>query len=357
MKKCLHYIYIFAIAFIFISNLFVIKVNSQTLLKGGISAVIEKGKIIELNLSTPLNFYFSQEGDKVAGFINEDILIGDGSYIPKGSRIEGTITGVKAPQNFGRDGAFEIEFNELITPLGDRLPLFAAVSTDTVKSYKKIADILSYDSALVAYGSVNGFIGGIQYGGIPLAIGSHGISLLASTGVGAGAGVIGSVRRKGKIPVIANNINIPIVLKSDLYFFSDLPKTVNAKKSGETEYKGFRFFPAVKKEEIDLSINQILHEHSKLYGGYILLKFTIKNNSRNPISLSNFVLLNKSKNEQLHPDLLLSGIESLKQINSMDEYNASLAFLISDKIDKYTLVLLDSLDRSEVASVPLKKKD
>src|SRR3989338_6677259 len=102
MKKCLHYIYIFAIAFVFISNSFVMKAYSQTLLKGGISAVIEKGKIIELNLSTPLNFYFSQEGDKVAGFINEDILIGDGSYIPKGSRIEGTITSVKAPKNFGR---------------------------------------------------------------------------------------------------------------------------------------------------------------------------------------------------------------------------------------------------------------
>ena len=254
MKKCLHYIYIFAIAFVFISNSFVMKAYSQTLLKGGISAVIEKGKIIELNLSTPLNFYFSQEGDKVAGFINEDILIGDGSYIPKGSRIEGTITSVKAPKNFGRDGAFEIEFNELITPLGDRLPLFATVSTDTVKSYEKVADILSYDSALVAYGSVNGFIAGIQYGGIPLAIGSHGISLLASTGVGAGAGIIGSVRRKGKIPVVTNNINIPIVLKSNLYFFSELPKTVGADqvsaqaKNEAAEYKGFRFSPSVRKD-------------------------------------------------------------------------------------------------------------
>ena len=170
-----------------------LEAQAQEVLKGGVSEVIGKGQTLEINLSTPINFYFSQSGDKVAAFLREDILIGEKLFIPKGSRLEGIITEIKKPKKFGQDGAFEIDFNEIITPDGLTVPMYASCSTDTTGKAEKVADILSYDAALIAYGGLNGAIAGLQYGGIPLALTSHGLSVLAGGALGTGAGIIGSI--------------------------------------------------------------------------------------------------------------------------------------------------------------------
>ena len=247
------------------------QVWSQTVLKGKVAAVAEKGNVIEVSFSTPINFYFTEIGDMVGAYIEEDILIGDDLYIPKGSRIEGIITSIKSPKSFGRSGAFEIDFNQIVTPENITIPVYASVSTDISGATKKIADILTYDSALVAYGSVHGVIAGLQYGGLPLAISTHGISLLAGAGVGAGAGIIGSVVREGNIPTVLTGLDNSIVLKSDFYIFGDLPSLKNKKLKEKEEYKGFRFFPALRKEEIELKIISVRKEHSKEYGDYSLI--------------------------------------------------------------------------------------
>ncbi|OGI20956.1 MAG: hypothetical protein A3B68_08590 [Candidatus Melainabacteria bacterium RIFCSPHIGHO2_02_FULL_34_12] len=334
-----------------------ISANSQTLLKGGVRTVIQKGQVLEINLSTPINFYFSQEGDKVAAFLREDIVIGKNFYIPKGSRLDGIVTAVNQPKNFGRDGSFEIDFNEIITPGGQTIPIYASVSTDISKSLEKVADILTYDAALVAYGSVHGLVAGLQYGGIPLAVASHGISLLAGSSVGAGAGVIGSAVRKGKIPRVLNSINIPVTLKNDFYVFGETPAVVaDTRPAQENEYKGFRFFRPIEKNEINLLISKINNKHSKTYGDYVIVEFKIQNNSKNPISLSDFILINKKNDEVLHADLLLSGNDALKIIYPSTELNASLAFIASYNEKDFLLALLDSLDRSEVLKIPLKEQ-
>ena len=357
MKK---YLCFFLTVLIFFSSFALEKTYSQTLLKGGVTAVIEKDRDLNVNLSTPINFYFSQAGDKVVAIVKEDISIGDSFYIPSGSRIEGVITAINEPRHFGQNGSFEIEFNEIVTPDNLTIPIVASVSTDTKGKEEKVADILSYDAALVAYGTFNGLIAGLQYGGLPLAIASHGISLLAGAGVGATTGVIGSVLRKGKVPVVlTNSPNTKVALKSNLYVFGELPKIDKAKiKNQETrieEYKGFRFFPEVKNDEIELVINKIKNEHSKTYGDYLVLEFDLKNNSRRTVSFSDLVLLNKSSLEMLHPDLFLSGNEALKTVKPFDEISASLAFLVSQKKKHdYYLVLVDPLDGKEVVKVPLK---
>ena len=249
MYKFLIYLVINLLAFLSFLQL---PVQAQEVLKGGVSEVIGKGQTLEINLSTPINFYFSQSGDKVAAFLREDILIGDKLFIPKGSRLEGIITEIKKPKKFGQDGAFEIDFNEIVTPDGLTIPMYASCSTDTVGKAEKVAEILSYDAALITYGSFHGFLAGIQYGGVPLAISSHGISLLAGAGVGAGAGAIGSVVRKGKIPTAISCIPLKIVLNSGLFIFGELPRLEEAcrgksmclpgsQETGKEEYKGFRF--------------------------------------------------------------------------------------------------------------------
>lgn len=333
---------------------FSLAANSQELLKGGIRIFVEKGQKLELNLSTPINFYYSQVGDNVAGFIRKDIELGEDLVIPTGSRIEGIITKIKNPKRFGQDGAFELDLNEIITPDGTSIPIYGTVSTDTADKKEKVAEILSYDAALIAYGSFNGFIGGLQYGGIPLAITSHGISLLAGTGIGAGAGVIGSVLRKGRIPIVISTQPVNVVLNTDLNILGELPK-IKETEGKEEEYKGFRFYSALKEDEIKLDIKTLRVEHSKTYGDYIVIDFNLKNNSAKQISLSDLILVNNLSGENLHPDLFLSDTRVVKSVKPYEEINASIAFLTGKAKGDYFLTLVDPLDRKEILRVPLEK--
>ncbi len=364
--KCMNKIYKtfvcnFIIGIVFLSGFFLTACISQPPLKGGINIVIQKGYELELNFSTPINFYYSQTGDKVAGFIKKGIALGNDFVIPAGSRVEGIITEVKKPKNFGQDGAFHIDINEIVTPENISIPVYGSISTETSSKSEKVAEILSYDAALIAFGSLNGFIGSIQYGGIPLAIASHGISLLAGTGVGAGAGIIGSVARKGKIPTAITGQPMKVSLNTDLYILGDLPKIRDQKseiRNQKNEYKGFRFFESVKKEDIDLTIKKINKNHSETYGDYITLDFVLKNNSKNIISLSDFALTDESSSEQIHPDLLLSGTEALKRVDSSHELTTSLSFIIREKeIKNYYLALIDPLDRGVIIKVALNKPE
>ena len=331
----------------------VLSEEPSTILKGGITTAIQKGQVINVNLSTPINFYFSQVGDKIACFTNKDIVVGENFYIPKGSRIEGIIIDIKEPKEFGQNGAFEISFNEIITPENISIPISATVSSDIQKPSEKAVEILSYDAALIAYGTAHGLIAGIQYGGIPLAIASHGISLLAGAGIGTGAGIIGSAVRKGNLPIVITGSNAPLVLKSNLYILGELPKQEAQSKKHEEEFKGFRFFPSINKDEVKVSILNIKKEHSKTFGDYLVLEFKIKNDSRKTISLTDIVLINKKDSNFLHADLFLTGTKALRSIKPSDETSASLAFTTNEKPENYSLEIIDPLDGKEIINIPV----
>lgn len=357
-KKTKQFLWLFFILFLTNAILLCEQSYSQTLLKGGIQAVIKSGEELEIKINTPINFFYSQAGDKVIGYLSRDILIGDRFYIPKGSKVEGFITNIKKPKRFGIDGSFEIDFNQIVTPENISIPIYASITTDRKEDLEKLAEILTYDSALIAYGVVHGAIAGIQYGGIPLAITSHGISVLGGASLGATLGLIGSVRRKGELPYVLTGVNTPVTLKSDFYVFSELPEATKLKaqssKLKTQEYLGFRFFPLVKKEEVEINITKITKEHSKKYGNYILLNFNLKNNSNKKISLTDLVLVNESTDENLHPDIFLSSNEALKTVKPMDEVSTSLAFLADSKKENYYLAIIDPLDNVEIVKVPLK---
>ncbi len=351
------FFYLFSLVFIFTIVLLYNKAYSQDTaptLKGGITTVIQKGEILNVNLNTPINFYFSEIGDTVAFFTNEDIVLGENSYIPKGSKFEGTITSIKEPKRFGQNGSFEVSFNEITTPDNISIPISATASTDIQKTSEKATEILTYDAALIAYGTFHGFIAGVQYGGIPLAITSHGISLLAGAGIGAGTGIIGSAVRKGKIPTTYTGSGTPLTLKSNFYILGELPKHEARSMKHEEEYKGFRFFPPPNKNEIELSILKTNKEHSKTFGDYLVLELKIKNDSPKTISLTDIVLLNKKDSSFLHADLFLTGTKALQTISPFEELNTSLAFATSEKSESYLLVVLDPLDGAEIMKIPLK---
>lgn len=360
MKNKKHLIYFFTFFCIYLFSFCTHGIFGQTLLKGGVRTVIEKGNTFVVSLSTPLNFYFSQKGDKVGAYLKEDIFFGNEIYIPKGSLLEGEVVNIKEPGRFGRSGAFEIEFNQIVTPDENVIPIFASISTDTKKTEEKVADILTYDSALIAFGSFHGVLGSLQYGGLPLAIVSHGISLIAGAGIGAGAGIIGSISRKGKIPTVITGHNTSITLKSDFYILGDLERdmpwhvsTQQTVDSKENEYKGFRFNSKLRKEDISIQIDRISRKHNKKFGRYIVLNLTAKNNSNQDISLNNLVLINEITQEELNPDLFLSGTEALKIVKPNQETKTTLAFQVKKDIKKHSLVLIDPLDRTRILQIPV----
>ncbi len=347
---------------IFFLHFMYMPVFSQTVLKGGVAALVEKGQNIKISFNTPINFYFSNVGDNIVVFLQEDIVIEGKAYISKGSRVEGIISNINEPGVLGKDGSFEIEFNKIVTLDGTSIPIVASCSTDTKTVSEKVASIISYDAALVAYGGAHGLIAGLQYGGIPLAVASQGISLLAGAGAGLGAGIIGSITRKGQVPIIVNNSVTNLVLKSDLYILGELPQLANNQKKEEAEnkekeYKGFRFFPETESKDIELVINNIKKEHSKKYGDYVTLGIKIKNNSNKSISLSDIVLQSDSNKETLHADIFLTGKEALRAIKQQEEVITNLTFLVKHHIVKeYYLALIDPLDQKEILRVYLRKK-
>lgn len=344
---------IYLLFFLFLSTKVV---NAQLTLKGGVQTYVQKGRVLQVDLSTPINFYFSAEGDGISGYINEDIKVGEDLFIPKGSKVEGVISKINEPKRFGQDGSFEIEFNELVVS-GNRIPIQASVSTDISTKLEKAADILTYDSALIAYGTFNGALAGIQYGGIPLAISSHGISVLAGAGVGAGAGILGSALRKGKIPVNSIGKSLPFVLKSNLYILGDsLPSSSTSpvlSLSDSSEFKGFRFSPPVKKDQVQIQVFDVKRVHDKKYGDSLVIELNLKNKSNKSISLSD-LKLTTSKKELINPDVLLSGLELLKSVKPNEEIKTRLKYLISSKKEEYNLILIDPIDMIEIVKIPLK---
>ena len=350
---------IFALLIVFILTLSCDHgVHSKTLLKGGIRTIAKKGESINVKLKSYLNFYFSRVGDKVVCFIDDDIQIDSDTFIPKGSRVEGIITNIEKPKSFGRDGSFKIDFNEIVTPENISIPINASVTTDTKKSSEKIASILTYDAALISYGTFHGALGSIQYGGIPLAVASHGISLLAGAGIGAGAGIVGSAVRKGKLPTAIYGQQLPLVLNSDMYLLGDItllrtPSHLGTSAPTHLEYEGFRFNQPLRKSELELTVLNTNKEHSKTYGNYVILDLEIINKSNKQISSTDIVLINMENKEQIHADLFLSGTKALNVIKPQNKTNTSLAFLISDDLDGYELAIVDSLNGKEIVRVPL----
>ncbi len=346
--------------FIFCLDFLQMRSFSRTLLKGGITTIVRKGENLELNIHTPLNLYYSQIGDKIAGFISHDIPVSEDFLIPKGSKVEGILTAIKKPKKFGQDGAFEISFNELVLPDGTLIPVYGTVTTDVKKTEEKIASIVTYDTALIAYGGFHGAIAGIQYGGIPLAIASHGISVLAGAGAGAATGVIGSIRRKGLIPETRLFSVLPLKFKTNFSLLGDIPETkniVHEKPPEGEDYKGFRFYPSLNKEDIKIELTNITGNYSEIYGNYLVLQFNLENKSERSISLSNIAVVDSDEPEVLiHPDVFLSGTESFKSVKPYEQIVTTLAFLTrgkKPKPDNYSLVVVDSLDKNEILRIPL----
>ena len=153
---------------------------------------------------------------------------------------------------------------------------------------------------------------------------------------------------------------MPLKFKTNFSLLGDIPETkdiVYKKPPDEEEYKGFRFYPPLNKEDIKIELTNIKRDYSEVYGNYLILQFNLENKSERSISLSNIAVVGSDEPEVLiHPDVFLSGTESFKSIGPYEQIVTMLAFLTRGKkleLDNYSLVVVDSLDKNEILKIPL----
>jgi hypothetical protein len=81
------------------------------------------GLVIPLSLQTSISTQVAKAGDMIEAQISQPMQLGDGSSIPAGSTVVGTITDAEAGKRLSRSGSLQIKFTRLRTPDGIETPI------------------------------------------------------------------------------------------------------------------------------------------------------------------------------------------------------------------------------------------
>jgi len=311
-------------------------------LYGSISE-IPPGVKLKLSIMGNLNSQLSKPGDEVIARISYDVSSGEKVLLPGGWFIHGNVKEAVSQKRLGRDGYVKVEFDRLINPDGEiDLPFNAEFSTKD-NQLKSVAKTVLIDTGYVSIGALGGSILSVQLTGIPVAIATHGISVGAGAAVGGGLGLIGALKRKGKIASFFPGDEITIATAETI----TLP--------------GFdpRFIPSAQKPQalahLKLIINRYAFNKDPLgdkLSRQLNLSVTVNNETSKQISFFDLVVLSDS-GERFYPTLT-PGMAALK--TKAEPYNtvtAKLAFNVGGPKHKYWLVLLDHLKGAEIARSPI----
>ncbi len=173
-------------------------VKPSPFLYGSISE-IPPGVKLKLSMMGNLNSQLSKPGDEILARLSYDVDSGEKVLLPGGWFIHGHVTDTSSQKRLGRDGYVKVQFDHLLSPDGEiELPFNAEFSTKD-NELKAVAKTVLIDSGYVSLGALGGSILSVQLTGVPVAIATHGISVGAGAAVGGGLGLIGALKRKGKI--------------------------------------------------------------------------------------------------------------------------------------------------------------
>ena len=121
--------------------------------------VLPKDSLIKVSLLQEVNGKLAREGEIIKFRAEENIFVGNLLIVPKGATGEATITKIKRSSNFGRDGRVDMDFKELLTIDGTRVPLYLGeLSKKATES--QIATAGASAAGMLIFGPV-GAIGGI----------------------------------------------------------------------------------------------------------------------------------------------------------------------------------------------------
>lgn len=194
--------------------------DGNTVLQGRIATVPANTKFTGTLGSGVLSSELSKVGDEVKLNVDQPLVSSDNRIIvPTGSQIIGRVAQVLPSGRAGKSGAMDIDFNQILTPDGQRYTIQGSVATeDGMLHGDSTKGRILKTVGTTAVGAGLGAALGTAMG--PLSGGKVGKGAVFGTAVGAGAGALAAAARKGKEVTIGSGDKLEIKL--------DQPITVQA---------------------------------------------------------------------------------------------------------------------------------
>lgn len=330
--------------------------RSGSVLKGHISATqspflpgtvetIPEGTKVNLTLTANLNSELSQKGDEVLARIAIEVKDGQKVLLPAGWYAHGFVTDVASQRRLGRDGYVEVEFDSIISPDGNYELSFPAKLSTKDNKLKSAAKLLVKDAGYVAVGAAAGAILSAQITGIPLAVMTQGYSVAIGAGVGAGVGAFAALKRKGKIASFYPGDELKLTIAEPLTIPAFNPDALAASH------------PAPAGAVEGLNILVVRARFGKDPCGdecSRLLTLDVKLDNESSKEYSFFDLAVVSDHNQRYYPSILGGLAVLrKKVPPHTRQEGTLTFSVDSPKRKYWLVLLDRIERRELARVPI----
>ncbi len=114
-----------------------------------ITLTIPEGTRVTLAMADALSSKTAQVGDPVAAVLRNPIVVGDRVAFPAGSRLEGSVTGVKPAKKGFKDtgGGLSVAFDRIVAPGGRRASIIAGFTKLAEGSGKKKGAIIGGSAA------------------------------------------------------------------------------------------------------------------------------------------------------------------------------------------------------------------
>lgn len=186
--------------------------GGHTTLQGRVATVPANTKFTGTLSTGVLSSELNKVGDEIRLNVDQPLMSSDNlAIIPAGSQIIGKISEVQPAGRTGKPGTLDINFNEIVTPDGQRYTIQGSVATEDGMLHGDTTKGRILKSAgTAALGAGLGAALGTAMG--PLSGGKVGKGAVYGTAVGAGAGAIAAAAKKGKEVSIGSGDKLEIKL-------------------------------------------------------------------------------------------------------------------------------------------------
>lgn len=256
-------------------------------------------------------------------------------YLPKNTKFIGSIYEVIPEKKFNRQGYYKVNFDKVICPNGEEIPLKASVTSKSVLMSYHPWSHAGKTALGVVGGSLIGTLISYQLTGLAVAVGSKGYSLAAGAAVGGVIGGITGLALPGPKAKIAPGEPLNIIPVDEVSF--EKLEQISCSPGGELldDVTEKNFTP----DGVDLKVVSV-KQKKDLFGSIIKVVFELKNNSKEKYKISHFVLKDSSGKEY---DATSSDIneDPFKVFLPNETTKTSIEFEVDYPKDSHWLVLKD----------------
>lgn len=180
-------------------------------LQGNVTTV-NAGTVMDASISGMVSSENSAIGMPVRAILGSNVMAMNGAIaLPAGTVVEGQVFALTRAGGFGRNGKLGVRFTSATTPSGQRVPISAKIATQDGSGILT-GGTMKTTAINVAKTTVTGTAVGAIAGTAlaPMAGGKVGKGAAYGTAVGAGAGFLSNVFKKGEEALIPSNFQLQL---------------------------------------------------------------------------------------------------------------------------------------------------